>query len=355
MLENTIYRLNRDKKINIGYIGGSVTEGAGASNPAETSWVGLTSQWFKEKYPDVELSFVNAAVGGTNSDFGVYRIDSELIGVNDPDLFFVEFSINDYGWKYDGIVADMEGIVRKIFLHKPTADIIFVYTCTKYIENDIVLGREMESRSAHQAVAHYYGGIPSINIGEVLRHAVYTQAGGDWLRFTADNVHPNDDGYKICGDAMAANLTEWLSGKDVPKALVQRELPPMLSKIDLTGARVIDASEVTKSEGDWTFVDKRAGSYAHYYSTDKPGAWMEFKFSGERVGPYVILGGDSSCFTWYIDGREATDMYGTFIRLHPCTIPYIFEYGEHTCRVVYNGFKNSDDKKPGIICAFLIS
>ena len=135
---------------------------------------------------------------------------------------------------------------------------------------------------------------------------------------------------------------------------MHRKLPPMLSKIDLTGAKVMDASEAVRSDGDWTFVDQRAGSYAHYYSTDKPGAWMEFKFTGERVGPYVIVGDDSSCFTWYIDGKEATDMYGTFIRLHPCAIPYIFERGEHTCRVVYDGFKN-DDKKHGIICAFLIS
>lgn len=118
-----------------------------------------------------------------------------------------------------GIVADMEGIVRKIFLHKPTADIIFIYTCTKYIENVLCWDARLKAVLLHQTVAHYYGGIPSINIGEVLRHAVYTQAGGDWLRFTADNVHPNDDGYKICGDAMQP-----ISQSGLPERMSRRRL-----------------------------------------------------------------------------------------------------------------------------------
>ena len=31
MLENTLYRLKHDKKLTVGYFGGSITEGAGAS------------------------------------------------------------------------------------------------------------------------------------------------------------------------------------------------------------------------------------------------------------------------------------------------------------------------------------
>ena len=75
MLNNTAYCLKERKKLNIGYFGGSVSEGAGASDPEKTSWRAIISQWFRRRYPEAEITTIQAAIGGTGTDLGVYRVD----------------------------------------------------------------------------------------------------------------------------------------------------------------------------------------------------------------------------------------------------------------------------------------
>ena len=132
MLKNTVYRLNHDRALTVGFFGGSITEGAGSSDPTKTSWAGRTAEWLKKRYPDVDFAFRNRAIGGTGSDFGVYRLESELMPEGEPlpQLYFIEFAVNDYGWVYESIHTSMECIVRKIWSRCPTADIVFVYTMT---------------------------------------------------------------------------------------------------------------------------------------------------------------------------------------------------------------------------------
>ena len=84
MLKNTVYRLNHEHALTVGFFGGSITEGAGSSDPSKTSWAGRTSEWLKEKYPGVDFTFRNRAIGGTGSDFGVYRLESELLPDGEP-------------------------------------------------------------------------------------------------------------------------------------------------------------------------------------------------------------------------------------------------------------------------------
>ncbi len=334
MLENTIYRLKHDKKLSVGFIGGSITEGCGASSP-KTSWAGRTCDWFEKTYPDTEFRFENAAIGGTGSMLGVYRIEHELLDKSDPDLVFVEFAVNDWGWPYDGIFSDMEAIVRKIRTRKPTADIIFIYTATLYTTQALVTGSELESRSAHAAVAHYYGNILSVDIGEVLRNSVNLCAGGDWLRYTHDNVHPNDEGYRICADALTAQLDNYLNGGEVPTGLVSFDnLPQKLAKFDRTEARMVDPSEAVMSDG-WTIVNEPiCGKGTHYIKADKPGSWIELRFTGRRAGIYQAMTDNSGYFAYSIDdGPEKKDCsYSRDGQIAMCMTNEI-EYGEHVFKL----------------------
>ena len=66
MLENTLYRLKKEGRLTIGYFGGSITEGAGASC-ADKCWRGLSAGWFPESFPYAEITKINAAIGGTGS------------------------------------------------------------------------------------------------------------------------------------------------------------------------------------------------------------------------------------------------------------------------------------------------
>lgn len=55
MLENTLYKLKNESRLTLGFFGGSITEGAGASDAEKTSWRGAVTDWFRERYPDHEM------------------------------------------------------------------------------------------------------------------------------------------------------------------------------------------------------------------------------------------------------------------------------------------------------------
>lgn len=107
----------------IGFIGGSLTEGGSA-------WIRMTKLYLEEKMPDKEIVTINAGKGGTRSNYGAARF-MEDIGQYNPDLVFIEFSVNDCGNDYELYSAYAEAMLRQclalpkvpavIFLHAPHA------------------------------------------------------------------------------------------------------------------------------------------------------------------------------------------------------------------------------------------
>lgn len=123
MLENTLYKLKIENKLTLGFFGGSITEGAGASDAEKTSWRGAVTEWFRERYPDHEINAIQGAVGGTGCEMGIFRLDRDLLS-GKPDLVFIEFSVNDAGTDYNEILTNAETILRKIYLADSHTDIV---------------------------------------------------------------------------------------------------------------------------------------------------------------------------------------------------------------------------------------
>ena len=67
---------------------------------------------FKKAYPQATFTEINAAIGGTGSDLGVFRVQQDVLSKG-PDLLFVEFAVNDGG-------ADPQRIIRCDGRHRAT-------------------------------------------------------------------------------------------------------------------------------------------------------------------------------------------------------------------------------------------
>lgn len=78
-LGNAFGKVQRDRQLTIGYFGGSITEGAGASDAAKTSWRSLTTSWFRKQFPNAQITEINAAIGGTGSPLGAFRTQTDLL------------------------------------------------------------------------------------------------------------------------------------------------------------------------------------------------------------------------------------------------------------------------------------
>lgn len=350
MLNNTIHRLKHDKKLTIGYFGGSITEGAGASTP-DKCWRSLITAWFREKYPEAEITPIQAAIGGTGSMLGIFRIERDLLS-KQPDLVFIEFSVNDGLGNYDEIMANSETLVRKIYASNPFAEIIYVHTTTMSISDHIAAGGDYTARSAHAAVMRRYG-IPQIDVGEILRNKVIS-TGGDWKTLTRDNVHPNDEGYAIYTAAIEKLLEKELDGEG---ELREVELPPRISLLsDRTGAGFVDSFDI---DSDWTRVEKSmCGRYDHYIESESGG--LELKFTGRRVGIYCMFAKDSGDVIVTLDGAETTystwDKYcKRFNRAGTVIFGGELEYGEHVLKLRVSDKKNDESEGHAVrIGAFMV-
>ena len=88
--------------VTIATIGGSITQGS-ISNGAKDSQIKAKScyadiffSWWKETFPQSEVTVVNAGIGATDSYLGVHRLKEDVLDYN-PDLVLVEYSVNDGG------------------------------------------------------------------------------------------------------------------------------------------------------------------------------------------------------------------------------------------------------------------
>src|ERR1700682_5589322 len=81
-------------EIKVAYFGGSIT--------AQPGWRPKTLAHFQKNWPAAKFSEITAAIGGTASDLGVFRLGQDVLDKN-PDLVFVEFAVNDGGAAPDQI------------------------------------------------------------------------------------------------------------------------------------------------------------------------------------------------------------------------------------------------------------
>jgi lysophospholipase L1-like esterase len=299
VLSRTAHKLAVDHRLCIGYFGGSITDGTGASAREKTSWRALTTEWFQKRFPRADVTAVNACIGGTGSDLGVYRVGRDLLA-RKPDMVFVEFSVNDSGRRATGtpdpLTPAMEGIVRQIWSANPNADVVFVYTTMKNYESFLEKGGLSPAAIRHQSVANHYG-ISSIDVGRFLWTRMRAE-GKSWGDYFIDGVHPNDRGHALYAEA----VRDFLEARDWTRQSTQTVvLPAPLSVNSPVHTRMVDAFD--HAGPGWMKVEKFNGSLCpHYIQSDQPGAQLVFPFQGNAIGLVWIMSGEGGDIEWSVDG-----------------------------------------------------
>ncbi len=116
-LKKVIERTKVGEEVTIAYIGGSITQGAGAK-PINTECYAYRSyDAFCKLFSPCNgknVHYVKAGVGGTSSELGIVRYDRDVRedGKITPDLVIVEYAVNDEGDETKGVC--FESLVKKI-------------------------------------------------------------------------------------------------------------------------------------------------------------------------------------------------------------------------------------------------
>jgi lysophospholipase L1-like esterase len=299
-LGRTWAKLDQGKPLVVGYFGGSITAGAGASSPT-LCWASLTTAWFKEHFPKATITAVNSSIGGTGSDLGAFRLKSGLLDKH-PDLVFVEFAVND-ATAPPSRASYYEGVVRQILKANPATDIVLVYTTAKSAET-YTQGTVPPAVAAEQQIADHYG-LPSVNVGKVLWQTIH-DGKGTWETLTRDGTHPNDAGYKIYADTIADFLQS--HRKDV--AAPPPPLPVALNPNPAEAASLVDASQLAMP--GWTkesmTIPQIAGRIPRTLSASTPGTTLTFPFHGSGIGLWWAVTPDSGTVEYAVDNAPSKNL-----------------------------------------------
>ncbi|WMC93326.1 SGNH/GDSL hydrolase family protein [Kineothrix sp. MB12-C1] len=194
-LKNALEKVKRGEEVTIAFIGGSITQGAGAKPIQEKCYARLTYEGIKKKYGDKDnLRFVKAGVGGTPSQLGLLRYEEEVTkgGKVQPDIVIVEFAVNDTEDELEG--GCYESLVRKIYYsgNKPAVILLFAV-----FEDDFNLQKRMIP------VGERYR-LPMVSIQDAIVEQFYDkeQRVLSKHQYFYDIYHPSNLGHRIMADCM---------------------------------------------------------------------------------------------------------------------------------------------------------
>jgi len=327
-LGNFFERLHEGGTVRVAYLGGSITAAAG--------WRIQTKDWLSKNYPKADVREINAAIGGTGSDLGVFRVNHDVLQ-HDPDLVFVEFAVNDGGRNPEEIWSSMEGIVRQTWASHPRADICFVYTFRVGYETDLQQGTCPRAAAAMELLADHYG-IPSINpakevvaqqvAGKLIYQAPAPGPQG-MLRFSEDGVHPLKEGHQLYTDVISAALRQMEPTSKPIDHAKQLAVPFVENHWESAKMVPLAAQMLT---GNWQELASEnplarqfSGRMGTLWETKQPGSRLTFKFRGSTARIYDLLGPDGGQVRISVDGQPAGkpiprfDSYCTYHRLATLT------------------------------------
>ena len=191
-IKNFLRRLRAGEEVTVAFLGGSITQGAGAVPLQENCYARLAWQGLTERYGN-SIRYIKAGLGGTPSETGLVRYDRDITrdGQVQPDLVVVEFPVNDSGDETEGVFY--ESLVRKI-LNAPNHPAVILLFAV--FANDWNLKRRL-------APIGYRYQLPMVDVLEAVsaqfeaKDRVITKR-----QYFYDVYHPSNLGHRIMADCL---------------------------------------------------------------------------------------------------------------------------------------------------------
>ena len=272
-LENVLTKAITKEPLVISVIGGSITEGARASQ-YQFQYGCLVAEWFKENFPETPIRYINAGLGASSSNMGTHRVEDNLLK-HKPDLVICEYAVNDNG--NDLVPETMEGLVRQLLKAEKKPAVILLFMCGQD-------GKSVQEK--HILVGQHYG-LPMVSF----RDAIYPEiAAGNikWEDIEADAVHPNDRGHRYIADFVTACIQKVLDTMPQdPKLKVLAELPKPTTSNPFEYATMLCSKNSIPINNEGWITDDNNGPYRHFFGngwlSKTPGSTLEFDIKGSFI------------------------------------------------------------------------
>jgi lysophospholipase L1-like esterase len=204
-LQRLIQKAAAGEEVTLAFIGGSITQGAGATPLPKNCYARQTYEGFLEMLKDTsgvtqepdlnKIHFCKAGVGGTSSELGMVRYDLDVVRGKDkaPDLVVVEFAVNDDGDETKGVCY--ESLVRKILTSPGQPAVILLFSVFANCWN-------LQDRLAPIGKAFQ---LPMVSVKDAVVPEFLADADKRLVtknQFFYDRLHPSNTGHRIMADCL---------------------------------------------------------------------------------------------------------------------------------------------------------
>lgn len=189
----------------VSFIGGSITQGCSASSE-DGQYTRRVYKWFCDNFPSSSVTYLNAPVGGTDSQFGVARVDEDIL-LHRPDILFIEFTVNDKNEPF--YMETYEGLIRKVLSCSEPPAVVLVMNC--------MFEQGFSAQDQHLPVGITYN-LPVVSMKESF-FAEIRSGRMDVCDISADGLHPNDYGHELLAGLIIHCLEKALLSTSLPEAI----------------------------------------------------------------------------------------------------------------------------------------
>ena len=308
-VKDVFKRAKAGEELTIGCIGGSITQGSLATD--NYGYEKLMRQWWEKTFPDAKFTFVNAGIGGTDSHFGIYRLQRDLLQYK-PDFVTVEFSVNDSKSSLNSLTY--ECLVRKILEQENNPAVMLLFM-TEEDGTSLV--------DTHKPIGEHYN-LPMISYKNAVL-PVIDRGDIKWEDISPDNIHPNDAGHKIVADLISSYFEEEVLPK-LDKIKNTYKLPE--AKTDLyANAKLVESADADAVASNLSNLNcggfdssVRGSNFAGSWRWDASGedkncGAMEFDVTAKNISMYYYEmksgGGMVNVTVTYTENGEEVTKNGT--------------------------------------------
>lgn len=323
-LKKAIEKAKAGQDTTIAFIGGSITQGAGAI-PIHTqcyaykTFEGLCR--LAGKGTEENIHYIKAGVGGTPSELGMLRYERDVLrnGSVTPDIVVVEFAVNDAGDETGGECYD--SLVRKILSADNAPAVILLFA---------VFADDFNLQERLLPVGKAYH-LPMVSTKNCVVEQFYKKPGEGKVvskgQFFYDSFHPTNVGHKIMADGLLhlMELVEKTAENDLTDIDVNKIKAPIggeFQKVKLLTAAenpcgaVIDTGDFKKADSELQCVEQDRNLHAAplfpdnwmYRGSEKKGEGKPFSMDITCSALLMIFKDSASikagCAEVFVDGEK---------------------------------------------------
>lgn len=275
-LKKAIKKAQSGESVKMAFIGGSITQGAGATPINAECYAFKTYKAFDEMFSSAHnTEYIKAGVGGTPSEFGIVRFNHDILRggyflnnsvsenpEREPDIAVVEFAVNDEGDETKG--KCFEGLIRRFLMMKNMPAVIIIFSV--FID-DYNLQERLSPIGFHYE-------IPMVSAKNAVTDQFYMNKDQGRIitkdQYFYDRYHPTNLGHTVMADCIinlfkkvneADDSSKGASKYNMPDKYLMSDAFEYISTFDISEGAAASACGDDGMGNSWSIKDLDFGDF----------------------------------------------------------------------------------------------